>query len=219
MAGTKRSVRPRTYKPAASHRSSENVPSAGNDDSESLQKNKRARVAKGFHVPKRVLKAEPSKNSEDHVGISMPEFHRNTTLKAIEKNTAVPSSHGGSSLHNVASLEAKFNHLQKKYRELKAIRYTEPERLLNNLQEKFQYLVFLSLFSLVLNTNFTLKQVLTMEPTKNEMVSLKGLAKIVLPEQKHRYPIRLNLQSCMVRALTLRFAVSILLLHSIQPVL
>ena len=137
MAGTKRSVRPRPSKSAASSRSSENVAPVGNKDRDTSGSNKRAKVAKGFHMPKRAVPAETHASADDRAGAALPEFHKSTTLKSIEKNTGAPTSFGGSSLHNVASLEAKLNHLQRKYMDLKSIRYTEPERLLNNLQEKY----------------------------------------------------------------------------------
>ena len=140
MAGTKISVRPKRNKPStytSRKGSSENVAPRG-ASKDSATANKKPRVAKGFYIPKRVPSSESNSSSDGRTGLGMPEFHKNATLKAIEKNMRAPTtSFGGSSLQNVASLEAKLNHLQKKYKDLKAIRYTEPERLLNNLQEKY----------------------------------------------------------------------------------
>eukprot|EP00505_MAST-04D_sp_SCG-Rhode-Island_P000530 Stramenopile-MAST_4_protein_530 len=76
-------------------------------------------------------------NDEQHTD-GLPNFEKQTALKVIEKNMKAASGVGGSSLNNVASLENKLSHLQKKYKDLKSIRYTEPERLLNNLQAKYE---------------------------------------------------------------------------------
>ena len=76
-------------------------------------------------------------NDEQHTD-GLPNFEKQAALKVIEKNVKAPSGVGGSSLNNVASLENKLSHLQKKYKDLKSIRYTEPERLLNNLQAKYE---------------------------------------------------------------------------------
>ena len=72
------------------------------------------------------------------------EFNKKKMLKKISAQvTRVNSSDShDSALSNVSggsgALSSKYNKLQKKYQDLKNLRYTEPERILNSLKEKYE---------------------------------------------------------------------------------
>ena len=71
-------------------------------------------------------------------------FDKKKVLKKISSQLTRTSSSESrdSSLSNVSggsgALSSKYNQLQKKYKDLKNIRYTEPERILNSLKEKYE---------------------------------------------------------------------------------
>ena len=71
-------------------------------------------------------------------------FDKKKVLKKISSQLTRTSSSDSrdSSLSNVSggsgALSSKYNQLQKKYKDLKNLRYTEPERILNSLKEKYE---------------------------------------------------------------------------------